>query len=94
MVVFLLPITVQFLHSLEGHEETVCTDTSTHIHEDSPECQICHFNIASFNYDTESYPELEVLPPPFKVENNFSPLPLQSNKKNYFQLRAPPHNFS
>ncbi|UAB80750.1 hypothetical protein INR76_11610 [Marixanthomonas sp. SCSIO 43207] len=94
VAVFLLPVTVQFLHSLEGHEKTVCSDSTTHIHEDVPECQICHFTVTTFNYDVISYPDFKTAPIALKIKNETTSSLFHAFTNTNYQLRAPPHSFS
>jgi hypothetical protein len=52
----LFPSAVQVVHDLEGHEHTVCSDFSTHVHENKTDCDLCHFHSSPFEYqfDTSS----------------------------------------
>lgn len=87
---FAFPSAVQFSHALEGHEHTPCTEVTTHMHEDLPECQVCDFHLATFNYEILEYPDFIVYKVPSKRVKTISS---GLSNKFYFtntQLRAPP----
>jgi len=86
----MLPTAVQFVHMFEGHEHIACTEQSTHIHKSVVKCDICHFHLASFNYDIDQYPEIFLPTIPVKIETNFASLQFHSFKITNTQLRAPP----
>lgn len=90
----MLPTALQFSHFFQGHEHIAYNDSSTHLHQEIPNCQICHFHSASFNYDVAEYPELLTSPVLFRVEKHFSPLLFNSFKDTNTRLRAPPHFLS
>ncbi|QNJ98645.1 hypothetical protein [Constantimarinum furrinae] len=48
--ILLFPSAVQVIHSVEGHEHNVCSDFSTHVHENKTDCELCHFHYAPFEY--------------------------------------------
>lgn len=86
----MLPTAIQFSHSYENHEHTVCNDEqSTHYHEANQDCSVCHFLQQSFNYNLISYIEIIEIYNTKKVENNFSSLP-HSVKTHTPHLRGPP----
>ncbi|WP_146743714.1 hypothetical protein [Aequorivita sp. CIP111184] len=89
-VALMLPTAVQFVHMFEGHEHIACTEQTTHIHKSEVKCEICHFHLASFNYDIDQYPELLLPSIPVKIEANFASLQFHSFKITNTQLRAPP----
>lgn len=91
LIVLMLPTAVQFSHVFEGHEHILCNKKSSHIHQDVPDCQICDFHLASFNYDVVDYPDLLLPNIPTKVEKSFSTLLFHSFKITNTQLRAPPY---
>lgn len=90
----MLPTAIQFSHIFKGHEHVDCKGQSTHIHEDVPDCQTCHFHLASFNYEIADYPELLDPALPISPENYFSCPLFHSFKVTNTQLRAPPHFLS
>ncbi len=89
-VALMLPTAVQFVHMFEGHEHISCKDVTTHIHQDVPDCHICDFHLASFNYDIAEYPNLLLANIPLKFEANLASLRFHSFKITNTQLRAPP----
>lgn len=87
----MLPTAIHFTHIFEEHEHIVCNDkSSTHIHESETKCEICSFNLASFNYQITQYPDLFPIAIPVKKEINFDSLLFHSFKITNTQLRAPP----
>jgi hypothetical protein len=89
-VALMLPTAIQFFHIFEGHEHIACTEVSTHIHQDVPDCHICDFHLATFNYDIAEYPNLLLPKIPVKIKANFASLQFHSFKITNTQLRAPP----
>jgi len=94
MSALMLPMLVQFSHVFDEHEHKVCHELTTHIHEDIPDCQICHFHLASFDYKVPEYLDFVVSSIPKKVENQFSSLLFHTFKITNTQLRAPPYFLS
>ncbi|HET8735418.1 MAG TPA: hypothetical protein VFM69_02350 [Pricia sp.] len=90
LVAFMLPSAVQFSHFFGAHEHLACKVSTTHLHEYSPDCEICHFNMPSFHCDVAFYPELLLPVIPSKSEKGFFSTPPYSFKKTNTQLRAPP----
>lgn len=86
----MLPTAIEFIHMFEGHEHITCNDRTTHIHKSVLKCEICHFHLASFNYDITEYPNLLLPKIPVKIEANFTSLQFHSFKLTNTQLRAPP----
>jgi len=86
----ILPTAVQFFHIFEGHEHIACIEKGIHIHKSNTECEICSFNLASFNYDIAKYPDLLIPKIPVKVDENLQPLQLHFFNITNTQLRAPP----
>ncbi|MFH6602466.1 hypothetical protein ACEZ3G_03185 [Maribacter algicola] len=96
LAALMLPTTVQFFHIVDGesHEQVECKDQSTHIHQGVPDCQVCQFHLASFNYDLARYSDFTPTIVPSRVENQFRVLRLHSFKVTNTQLRAPPQFLS
>ncbi len=90
LVALMLPTAIDFIHMFEGHDHITCNDSTTHVHKSVVKCDICHFNLASFNYDIAEYPNLLLSKIPQKNEVNFTSLLFNSNKLTNTQLRAPP----
>lgn len=90
----MLPDAIQVSHIFQGHEHNVVNDQDTRIHTQVTDCQICHFQLASFNYELAKYVELLIPPIPVKVEIQLSSLLFHSFKKTNTQLRAPPYFLS
>lgn len=91
LVALLFPSAVQFAHAFENHDHRPCEEISTHLHQDSTECQVCDFQMATFEYKIIAYPEFLIPTIISKAEKLFSSLLLSSFKKTNTQLRAPPY---
>lgn len=89
-VALMLPTAIPFIHMFDGHEHIACAEKTTHIHKSVVTCEICSFNLASFNYDIAEYRELLLPKIPVKLEANFTSLQYHSFKITNTQLRAPP----
>jgi hypothetical protein len=90
LVALMLPTAVQFIHTLESHEEVICSDHTSHIHTTIIKCEVCSFYLASFNYDTAKYPDLLLPVIIQKKEVNFASLLPHSFTITNTQLRGPP----
>lgn len=69
VVILLLPIGVQFVHTLENHEHIVCNSKEvSHIHEQKIDCSFCHVlleNNTVFNLNTvnlHNYSTIDITP--------------------------------
>jgi len=89
-IALILPTAIQFFHMFEVHEHVVCTEQKVHLHRSIVKCDICQFNLASFNYDIVEYPDVLLTRIPENVEITFVSFPLNSFKNTTTQLRAPP----
>ncbi|MFS4457156.1 hypothetical protein [Maribacter sp. 2304DJ31-5] len=89
-VAIMMPTAIRFFHIFEGHEHVSCKEVSTHIHQDVPDCHICDYHMASFNYHIIEYPNLLQPTIPVKINEDFSSLLFHSFKITNTQLRAPP----
>ena len=89
-VALMLPTAIPFIHMLDGHEHIACSDYTTHVHKNVVKCEICSFNLATFNYDLNEYRDLFRPKIPVKIEANFASLQYHSLKITNTQLRAPP----
>ncbi len=86
----MLPAAIQFSHVFEDHEHVVCNDQqSTHYHETSQDCSVCHFHQQSFNYELLSYVEIIEIYNTKKIESHFSSS-RHDFKINSHHLRGPP----
>lgn len=86
----MLPTAIQFSHLIDGDDHFVCEERSSHFHSAEINCEICDFQLASFNYNILDCPDFTVLNTPLSAEVNLSVLRLNSYKKTNTQLRAPP----
>ncbi|GHC52080.1 hypothetical protein [Ulvibacter litoralis] len=85
----LFPVAIQFIHSLDEHEHTFCTEVSTHLHEKKLDCSLCdfHFSVVTFNTPTlpdfiisESFPKLVTI---YEASEN-------NTIHHHYYLRGPP----
>ncbi|MBL4879836.1 MAG: hypothetical protein JKX82_00795 [Oleispira sp.] len=91
----MLPAVIQFSHAVfQEHEHIACNEQTIHIHADIDDCQICHFQLASFNYEVRKYTELLIAPIPVEVESQYSSLLFYVFRTPNTQLRGPPHFLS
>ncbi len=90
VVLLLLPIGIQFVHSLENHEHFVCTSKEvSHIHAQQIDCSFCHiiletntvFNDNQFTFYSPTI--INSIPVYFEKENTEVPFFHKSS-------RAPP----
>ena len=86
----LLPIVVKYAHAFDAHEHVVCKNADSHFHQDFVECQICHFQLASFDYHFNNYQEVETHTMTKAVNDRIVSVCLRSILRSNTQLRAPP----
>ena len=93
LLALMLPTVVQFFHAFENHdhEHISCTEQKAHIHKTTDKCEICAFQITSFDYKINEYPDLFLPQIPVKAENHFTSLKLLHFILTNTRLRAPPH---
>jgi len=92
-ITLLLPFAVQFIHSFEKHEQSIChTQNKTHFDTHEFDCAVFHFkinhnSIAFFSTDlkTQIFKSVEKI---ISVENQIS-----STKLKLTSSRAPPYLF-
>jgi len=61
VVLLLLPIGIQFVHSLENHEHFICTSKEvSHIHEQQIDCSFCHIILETNTVFNSNKPELNL----------------------------------
>lgn len=90
LCVFLCPSIIYITHIFETHEHVVCNDTSTHIHQDVHDCNICDFHLTSFNFEICKSPDFIKPNIPTKQVKQYTVLLFNTFKKTNAQLRAPP----
>lgn len=90
LVALMLPTSVQFIHSLEDHEEITCSDETSHIHKTIIKCEVCSFYLASFNHQNAEHPDLLLPIILQKTDVNFASLLPHSFTITNTQLRGPP----
>ena len=89
-LVLAFPSTFNFLHHFESHDHVECHENQVHIHEYSPECETCDYNMLSFNYDLQFFYELKKINISKSISSDYLYLHFYSLDTNNKQLRAPP----
>lgn len=89
-VLLVFPTIFNFVHHFENHIHIECSENKTHIHQSFSECDICDFNLLSFNYHINNYVGFEPTEIPVTLNVRFEPLQLHSFTTTNTQLRAPP----
>ena len=84
-----LPLGVQFLHSIDGHETGHCTETKTHFHEAEIHCDLCdfHFQVVDIAFNSFEIKWIPLLKINF---TEFISTPIYTRSPSYFHLRGPP----
>ncbi|MEH6679246.1 MAG: hypothetical protein V7724_01805 [Sediminicola sp.] len=89
MAALMFPLAVQFSHIFEGHEHPSCNDQSVHLHQEVPDCNICHFHFASYTFNITDHTDL--VPTPFvEAAKTVCAEASYSFDRSNAQLRAPP----
>lgn len=57
----MLPTGVQFAHVFDGHEHVACNELKVHLHEDKIDCDLCDFQLSSFDYQVSEYSETHLV---------------------------------
>lgn len=89
LLLLLFPFGVQFVHAIEGHDQTHCTETKTHIHESKVHCDLCdfHFQVVDITFNTFDITGYSKLTSTF---SSFISTPFYYNHLNHYFLRGPP----
>ena len=90
LLAILLPTGIQVSHMIEGHDDVACNNHSTHFHKSEKTCEICAFQVTSFNYDIAKYPDLLLAQISVNVSTTYTPLQLYFSTLTNNQLRGPP----
>lgn len=89
---FLFPSAFQFVHAFEKHEIEICTDTTSHYHKTTTDCDLCDFNLNHSSHDFSTFENSVVISKPVKPNVIFTTLVFTSSLKSTKSLRAPPIN--
>ena len=92
--VLMLPASVQFSHLFEGHEHEICTEQTTHLHEDQTQCELCDFFSTAHEYTIPVAPSYTAVLLPNSKKHTTATVSFFSSKRTLKQLRAPPSIFS
>ena len=87
----LFPSFIQFAHTFDDHKHELCTDISTHIHQQELDCSICDFHFSTFNFTPQQYPELAVTHG-FQIAETYFQLSKFEKSTSYYYLRGPPQH--
>ncbi|MCW5520542.1 hypothetical protein J1N09_11865 [Aureitalea sp. L0-47] len=85
----LSPLTVQTVHALDGHTHEICTDFSTHVHEQEIDCSIDLFQFSSFDFNPIDS-EVEYIAIFIGDTPEITNLHITSNTRYANHLRGPP----
>ena len=88
--VLMFPTVFNFLHHFGEHQHIECSENKSHIHQSISNCDVCDFNLLSFNYDINIVPEIKTIEIYKEVNTIFNSLKFHSFNITYKQLRAPP----
>lgn len=85
VVILLLPVGLQLLHTLNNHEHHVCDSKELqHIHKQELDCSIYHVKLISESSDLkESYPFF------IPISHSDSPIFLSNDCENIFSIYSP-----
>lgn len=89
-VVLIFPTVFNFLHHFSEHHHIECSENKSHIHQSISNCDVCDFNLLSFNYDINIDTELQTIEIYEEVNIIFTSLKFHSFNITHKQLRAPP----
>ena len=89
-VVLIFPTVFNFLHHFGEHQHIECLENKSHIHQSTSNCDVCDFNLLSFNYDINIDTELQTIEIYEEVNIIFTSLKFRSFNITHKQLRAPP----
>jgi len=87
---FVLPVTMQFFHTIEGHGHEICKSKDKHLHQASQDCAVCHFHYVPFQYTIAEYSFSIALVIPTKHQVFFAPQQFSSPLTSNTRLRGPP----
>ena len=90
LLALVFPTAIQISHMVEGHDDVVCNDHSTHFHKTEKTCEVCAFQLTPLSYDIVKYPDLLLVQISVKLSTIFTPLQFHHSTLTNKQLRAPP----
>lgn len=90
LALLLFPMAFNFFHHFTDHQHIECSENKLHIHQSVSGCDICDFNLLSFNYNITHYSDLKQSEISVELNIAFEPLQLNSFTITNTQLRAPP----
>ena len=88
--VLIFPTVFNFHHHFSEHHHIECSENKSHIHQSISNCDVCDFNLLSFNYDINIDTELQTIEIYEEVNIIFTSLKFRSFNITHKQLRAPP----
>jgi Na+-transporting NADH:ubiquinone oxidoreductase subunit NqrB len=89
-VILMFPTIFNFIHHFGDHQHIECSENKSHIHQSIANCDICDFNLLTFNYDVNNTLELQKVEIIKKANTIFGSLKFHSFTITNKQLRAPP----
>ena len=90
LLLLLLPTIITFYHHFGEHEHIVCAENEAHIHQSIARCDVCDFNLLSFDFKIADFPDFKESIVDVKLNGTFKALQLNTFCPTNKQLRAPP----
>ena len=88
--VLLLPSLLDVIHRCEIHVHFECNEEKAHLHQSVTDCELCEYNLLSFNYDLRNSENSEQQLIFVALNSSYTPLEFNSFLNQSTQLRAPP----
>ena len=85
----LMPSAVQLAHAFEDHEHPVCEIQVQHLHEETPDCSLCDFQISVFHFDLPTEVHFTVYFN-YKEQNSVLNSSFNNPSNRHYFLRGPP----
>ena len=55
LILLMLPLFTEAVHAFNDHEHPICTDVTTHLHEQETDCSICDFQHIPWTYSLTEF---------------------------------------
>lgn len=88
--ILMFPTVFNFFHHFGVHQHIECSENKSHIHQSISNCDICDFNLLSFNYDVADDFKIQTIEIHKEANSIFASLQFHSFSLTNIQLRAPP----
>ena len=88
--VLAFPSILDLIHQCDSHSPIDCKENKAHLHPLQTQCEVCDFNLLTFDYKINEVPTLGKNRIFVILDNFFVDTYFHSFSLNYTQLRAPP----